>query len=408
MARVDLLDYLERYRRAPRRRVVRVERWRRRGWSRAQIAEAADCISARLHGDGIGAGAKVGIYLQGGPVWSAALFGVLRVGATAVPIDVAHPHEVIARLVPRLGLAAWLTDAELPRSDIDLPGLELGLARTWAGGSSSEPMPPLPADDIERVAQIVLTSGTTNLPQSVAVRHENLRAVLDAMEAEIHSYRWLIGLAPRLRLAVALPLSHLYGQFMGVFIPDALNADVAIIDTMPAAELAAALRRERAWVLASVPHTLSSLLDHLLAEGRRAWGPDELERRLQAAASLPWWRRLPLFDRLRARIGRRMIAVVSGGAALDPEVERLWKVLGYVVVQGYGLTEAAPLVTLNHPFRARGGSIGKPLPGVEVRLADDGEILVRGRNVAGVSAAGPHVDIVSINWYNRWTPTPTR
>ena len=323
-------------------------------------------------------------------MWAAALFAVLRAGATAVPIDVAHAPELVSRLASGLDLAAWIGDTELPVPELDakIVRLEAG----WRPLQGPRDMPPFPPDDPGREAQIVLTSGTTGTPQSVAIRHENLRAVLDTLEGEIAAYRWPIRLAPRLRLAVSLPLSHLYGQFMGVLLPVALGADVAMIDTMSAAELAGALRQERAWALVSVPHTLSSLLHYLLDEERRAVGDAELRRKLEQAATLSWPRRWLLFARLRRRLGRRMVAVISGGASLDPEVERLWRLLGYAVVQGYGLTEAAPLVTLNHPLRSRPGSVGKPLSGVEVRLAADGEILVRGPNVATPSAGGPQID----------------
>jgi long-chain acyl-CoA synthetase len=165
-----------------------------------------------------------------------------------------------------------------------------------------------------------------------------------------------------------------------------------MLETMPASELAAAVRREHAWALATVPHVLASLLSYLLEQGRRTWGDDGLAQRLERAATVSWPRRWWLFGPLRRRLGCRMVAVVSGGASLDAEVERLWRLLGYAVIQGYGLTEAAPLVALSHPFRARPGAVGKPLAGIEVRLAGDGEILVRGRNVASVSGPVTYID----------------
>ena len=79
--------------------------------------------------------------------------------------------------------------------------------------------------------------------------------------------------------------------------------------------------------------------------------------------------------------GWKFWCFVSGGAPLSPEIEQFWGRLGFLVVQGYGLTETAPIVTLSHPFHDRAGTVGKPLGGVEVKIADDGEILVRGENV---------------------------
>ena len=90
-----------------------------------------------------------------------------------------------------------------------------------------------------------------------------------------------------------------------------------------------------------------------------------------------WWK----YRSIHKLFGFKFWAIVVGAAPLDPELEAFWGRLGFVVVQGYGLTETAPIVTLNHPFHAAKGAVGKPIAGVEVRIADDGEILVRGENV---------------------------
>ena len=90
-----------------------------------------------------------------------------------------------------------------------------------------------------------------------------------------------------------------------------------------------------------------------------------------------WWK----YRRIHRMFGFKFWAMVVGAAPLDPELEAFWGRLGFVVVQGYGLTETAPIVTLNHPLRAARGAVGKPIAGVEVRIAEDGEILVRGENV---------------------------
>ena len=92
-----------------------------------------------------------------------------------------------------------------------------------------------------------------------------------------------------------------------------------------------------------------------------------------------WWR----YRRIHKMFGFKFWAFVVGAAPLDPELEEFWSSLGFLVIQGYGLTETAPIVTLNHPFHSRQGSVGTPIGGVEVKIADDGEILVRGENVTG-------------------------
>jgi long-chain acyl-CoA synthetase len=122
----------------------------------------------------------------------------------------------------------------------------------------------------------------------------------------------------------------------------------------------------------------SGILRDLEARGETQW----FERAFAAANGRMFLRRAWMFRRIHRRLGWKFWAFISGGAALSPETEDFFKRMGYAVVQGYGMTETASLISLNHPFRAAQGSIGKVLPGREFRLAEDGEILVRGENVA--------------------------
>jgi len=386
--RSDLLAFLGLIARSG-REVRRAEPWRRRGWPGNAVARRAEAVAAALAARGVGPGDRVALHLNDGPLWQAAFFGALRAGAVAVPLDVSFERALLTGLATDLDLVAWCTEPEVPGLALDLPRVDLD----WRLAAHPEgPVPAWPPDDPRRVAQIVLTSGTGGAPKAVPVTHANLRSVLDGLAAGIEEYRWALRLAPVLRLAVALPLSHLYGQVMGVFLPPLLGAHVTFVAPMPSTELARALRDERAWALASVPRTLALLGRHLEAEGAAIWGAQGMKDRVERARTRPWWRRPLAFARLRPHLGHRLVAIVSGGAALDRYVEELWRGMGYVVVQGYGLTETAPLVTLNHPFDTEPGSLGRPLPGVQVRIAEDGEILVRGPNVVSARLGGTAVD----------------
>ncbi len=142
------------------------------------------------------------------------------------------------------------------------------------------------------------------------------------------------------------------------------------------------VKRERATALIAVPRMVEALRAgierELAARGRAEW----LARTLKAAEGKKFLRRAWMFRRIHRRLGWKFWAFISGGAALAPRDEEFFKRIGYAVVQGYGMTETASLISLNHPFRAAEGTIGKVLPGREFRLADDGEILVRGENVS--------------------------
>lgn len=385
-ARPDLLAWIDRLARSP--DVRRAERWRVRGRTGAWIAEEANRVAADLAGAGVAPGDRVAIHLPDGPLWHAAFFGILRAGAVAVPLEGSLDPDLLARRAGELGVRAWCAGGELPPLPLDHPRVDLGGRSRLPPGDP----PALPDPDPGRVAEIVLTSGTSGTPDAVEVTHANLRAVLDALDGAVAPYRWALRALPPMRLAVALPLSHLYGQVMGVFVPALLGARATIVAPLAAPDLARVARREKAWALATVPRTLDLLAGALRARAEARWGAAGFARRLDRARGHPWWRRRFELRAVRAPLGRRLLAVVSGGADLDPETESFWRAIGIAVVQGYGLTETAPLVTLTHPLRPSPGSLGAPLPGVEMTLAGDGEILVRGPNVAPAREGGPTVD----------------
>lgn len=387
--RQDLLSYLERYAWQPRREVVRAEAWRSRGWSWGRIAAEAEAVARGLAASGVVAEDRVALHLNDGPPWHAAFFGVLRAGAVAVPFDASLEPDLLRRFEAELDLRAWCTEREVPDLKLDLPRIELDWHEGVVGEAADNLVGPLewPEDDPNRIAQIVLTSGTTGPPSAVPVSHSNIGSVLRAIEGGVDEYRLALRAAPTIRIAVSLPLSHLYGQVMGVFLPALIGADVSVVPSMPAPEMVRVLRNQRAWLLASVPRTLTMLGEELRRIGEARWGAAGMSHRMERALERPWIGRWPMFFRLRRRLGLRFIAVTSGGAALDRETEDLWRALGYPMIQGYGLTETAPLVTLNHPFRIHPGSLGRPLPGVELRIAQDGEILVRGPNVVGAAGS---------------------
>ena len=230
--------------------------------------------------------------------------------------------------------------------------------------------------------EIVFTSGTTAEPRGVVLTHGNLLANLRPIETEIAKYRRYERIFHPLRILDLLPLSHVFGQLLGIFIPQVLGATCVFLDTLNPAEVTRAIRAERVSLLVTVPRLIESLRDHVERDLELRGQREKFERDVRACEGehflKRWWR----FRAIRRKFGWRFWAIVSGGAALPAAAERFWDRLGYAVIQGYGLTETTSLVSLNHPFRLGKGSIGKTLPGLEVRLADDGEILVRGENVA--------------------------
>src|SRR5208282_3203400 len=206
------------------------------------------------------------------------------------------------------------------------------------------------------------------------------------IETEVKKYLKYERLVHPIRFLNLLPLSHVFGQFLGIFLPPLLGGTVVFENTFNPTEIMVTIRRERVSVLVAVPRMIESLKQKierdLKDDAHASDGGDDFAARYAAAASQHFLRRWWTFRDLRRQFGWKFWAMISGGAALERETEEFWHRLGYAVVQGYGLTETTSLISLNHPFHTSRGSIGKVLPGREIKLAEDGEILVRGSGVA--------------------------
>src|SRR5205814_233967 len=233
-------------------------------------------------------------------------------------------------------------------------------------------------------AEIIFTSGATAEPKGVVITHRNILANIVPVEREVLKYRkWGKPFFP-IRFLNLLPLSHMFGQAMATFIPPMLPGTVMFVRGYNPGEIVAQIKRRRISVLVSVPKILDLLREHVSHHVPRV-------RSLAAGASTTsrngagpsghflqrWWR----YRSVHRLFGWKFWAFVVGAAPLDTPLEAFWGELGFAVIQGYGLTETAPIVTLNHPFGTRKGSVGKAIAGVEVTVAADGEILVRGDNV---------------------------
>jgi long-chain acyl-CoA synthetase len=168
-----------------------------------------------------------------------------------------------------------------------------------------------------------------------------------------------------------------------LFVPPLLGATVVFEPSTNPAEVVRTIKRERATAMVAVPRMLDGLRAGMLRDLEARGDGEWFRGAFDSAKGQSFLPRAWKFGRVHRRFGWKFWALISGGAALSSETEEFFRRVGYAVVQGYGMTETASLISLNHPFRAAQGTIGKVLPGREFRLANDGEILVRGENVAG-------------------------
>jgi long-chain acyl-CoA synthetase len=234
----------------------------------------------------------------------------------------------------------------------------------------------------QHIAEILFTSGTTAEPRGVVLTHGNFLANLEPIERGMQPYLKYERFLHPLRFVSLVPLSHVFGQFMALLVPPLLGATVVFENSANPSEILRTIKRERATLLIAVPRMLDLLRSAIDREidsrGWRSW----FDKNYAAAETQPFLRRAWRFRRIHRLFGFRFWAFISGGAALGSDTELFFKRLGFAAVQGYGMTETASLISLNHPFSAAEGSVGKILPGREFKLAEDGEILVRGENVS--------------------------
>jgi long-chain acyl-CoA synthetase len=365
--------------------VVQTRGYRREKLTFSELHARIRLRSYALAGRGIVSGDRVLLWGPNSAEWVACYWGILLRGGVVVPMDAAAAPEFVQRVIRDAGVKLILRD----RQQMELPGAPPSVIindlKDIAAGRRPGPDAGVdPGDESTRstIAEILYTSGTTAEPRGVVLTHGNFLANLEPLERGIDAYRKYERWLHPLRFVTLVPLSHVFGQFMALFVPPLLGAAVVFQQSSNPAEIIRTIKRERATALIAVPRILDVLRTGLTreAEGHgRSWVLNQL---LEKASGRKFLRRVWMFRPLHRRFGWKFWAFISGGAALSKESEDFFKRVGYAVVQGYGMTETASLISLNHPFRATEGSVGKILPGREFKLSEDGEILVRGENVS--------------------------
>jgi long-chain acyl-CoA synthetase len=336
---------------------------RRATWSYRQLAETADGTAWHLRDRRLAPGTRVIVWEPNSPELVALFFGAMLARLVLVPIDPSATPEFVARV-------AADTDARLTVSS--LPGAPSGsvpvadLVKT----ASTEPFPegPLPDDTVE----IVFTSGTTGSPKGVALTHRNIVGNVNGVLSMFPAHR--------LRLVSLLPLSHMLEQTVGLFGPLAMGSAIHYPATRRPSALLTAMRRTRVTTMVVVPQVLQLMFDRIekasLARSRHRWRAAH-----RFAPYLPMLLRRIMFRAVHRRLGGHFAHVMCGGAALEANLAGGWERLGVRVIEGYGTTECAPVVSGHTYWDRCRDSVGKPLPGVAVSLSPDGEILVKGPNV---------------------------
>ena len=347
--------------------------FRFRTWSYRALHDDVQRVATLLQSRGIGKGDRVVLWGPNAPHWVLAYFGCLRIGAVVVPLDLRSTpdfvQQVTSKTSPVLAFVSRVTPREGVRLEVptllfeDLEQLIYDLAQ--------------PRDEFltgDDLAEIMFTSGTTGDAKGVLLTHRNLLANLESVQQVIPG-------SASFRMLSLLPLSHMFEQMGSLFSGLGCGASITFVTSRQPALLLRLMRERKITMMLLVPQALDLFMKGIEREVANQGKQRLWELSLKLARRLPMRLRRLLFRKVHARFGGHLEIVVSGGAALDQHLGEKWNLLGINVLQGYGATEASPVISCHALADARFDSVGRPLPGVEVRITDAGEIQVRGANV---------------------------
>ena len=385
-------------------------KWTGKNWD--EVADSVRRLAGALVAAGIKPRDRVLISAENRPEWAIADLAVMSIGAIVVPAYTTNTEDDHVYIMEHSGALIAITSGGLLASrvalaasrvqhmrmlitmdpDIKLPDLGGRTIHTWQDLlAKTEPL----ADIDSRIAAqnsddtccFVYTSGTGGRPKGVMLTHRSIQACINA-SIEILSEG---GVEENQRFLSLLPLSHSYEHTAGMHLPIQTKSEVWYCES--AEQIGANLQEVSPSLMTAVPRLYDVLHERIMRSIRTKGGFSETlfmetirlgRKRLEGRTLLPHEFFLDLLleklirQKIQARLGGKLKYFISGGAALNPEIGSFFMALGVKLLQGYGQTEASPVISANRPGKIKIETVGPPVAGVEVRFADDGEILVRG------------------------------
>ncbi|MGZ3434125.1 MAG: AMP-dependent synthetase/ligase, partial [Isosphaeraceae bacterium] len=348
--------------------------YRLRSFTFDEVGRLAMRTGAFLVQRGLVPGDRVAVRSPNLPEYALLYFGAWLAGLVVVPIDVRTGPEVESRFLkaasPKLGFRSSMLPGTFP----DTVPETLNLEDLFELVADASPDWRPPTIDPDHLAEICFTSGTTGVPKGVMLTHANLLA-------EIEGLQKAFPLDPDYRALSLLPLSHVYEQVVDLLLAFSSGVRMTYLPRVNPAVLLRVLQEERNTCFVLVPDLLRMLLNGIQTQAAARGGL----RRWQLA--LRWSRRLPfpirrlLFLQIHRALGGSVIFIGCASAPLDQKLAATWESMGIRIVEGYGLSEIAGAASLNTWTESRPGSVGRPMPGIAVRIAPDGEIQVQGPTV---------------------------
>jgi len=364
-------------------------RYRTWKYSFGTIYDYSCRFSALLCNSGIKSGDMAILKGASRPEWIIAFIGCIFSGVIIVPLDVKSFAGFDIKVINKVKARAIICDNYDTIKDLNAPGgigtiflddIFETLDRIKPSGHESKKDSFCTGNHSpEKIAEIVFTSGTITEPKGVEITCGNIEASLKSVIPVMAKYSAVFKMMIRPKILSMVPLSHMYGQLIGIFTPMFLNSSVIFTDDLSPKNIMKTIRDEKIWILGVLPKMLEMIKDYIV----RKYGLDTpgFAKLYDDAKKKKWQLRLLRFIGLHFAIGPRFVAIMVGGAVLDRKLDEFFRCLAYAIFQGYGLTETSPLITISDPVGSVAGSIGKLLPGQEIKIVN-GEIFIKGPNVS--------------------------
>jgi long-chain acyl-CoA synthetase len=329
-------------------------------------------VANYLSQKGIKKGDRIIVWSYNGQEFASILLGCALSGVVAVPIDFSSRADFVALIAKKVGAKHLFHSKRRPFSsqklshihveDFDRELSEVPITQRDFGVFD---------DDIY---EIVYTSGTTSEPKGVIITNKNI-------VSNIMHCNQVMPLKKHHTFLSVLPMSHMFEQVAGFFYPLYYGCTITYLYSRKSSTIIEALQREQVTMMVVVPIFLHSLRENILREVRAKGREQLFSQMLFIASHLPQAARRLLFRKVHQKLGGKLERFITGGSALDPNLEAWWTALGFDIFPGYGLTEASPVVTLNTPSHRKHGSVGRRLPHQEIKIGPENEIWIRGDNV---------------------------
>lgn len=323
---------------------------------------------------------KVAIFAENSPEWVFAFYGAVRCGSVVVPVDVLFTAKEVAYVLNdcRPGVVFTSTSKKSLLEEAvgmveDYQCTILTPDNVDLTGYAERPAQPIENRPLDDTLLIIYTSGTTGTPKGVMLTTRNVLCNVNAVSRNVPIF------TEKRNVLILLPLHHAFPLMGSLIAPLYVGGTVCMADGMTAESILSTLNNGQVNIIIGVPRLYDMLAKGVMNKINNHW----LTRAIYGTAKFfrsQWLSRL-LFRSVHQKFGGHIDYLVSGGAALPDATAEVFKTLGFYVLEGYGMTETAPMISFTRPGERKIGYVGRPLPGIQVRIDEQGEVCVKGDNV---------------------------